>query len=63
MPVYRRVWEGYKKPTKQGWVCWKKNCRYYKKGIPDYNRGKYTGCNKYINTWDCPKFYSKEGYK
>lgn len=54
--------EGYKKPQSQQWVCDKIKCRYYKKSV-SRGRNKFTGCNKYSCTWQCPRFMGKDYYK
>jgi hypothetical protein len=62
MPTHGRVAEHYTKPSSKKWVCPKTKCRYYKKDIPDWKRGKFTGCHKHINTWQCPKWMAKDWY-
>jgi len=62
MPRYGRS-AGYPKPQSQRYVCTKTKCRHYKKGIEEWKRNKYTGCHRYINTWQCPKWMAKDYYK
>lgn len=53
---------GFKKPQSQKWVCKKTHCKYYSKSVWG-ERNKYTGCNKYVSTWQCPKFMGKDYYR
>ena len=39
------------------YICANAECKYYKKNIEYNKRDKYTGCNKYADTWQCSIFY------